>query len=132
MQSVQAQSRCSKYTMLSLVWPAIGTFPFREILKSTMQSLRKSSGDQKTLKRALHVSRAEFVKAMQEECPSIYISLAQRHLDWLQECEPARACLRVASEVLEANPMDDKALYAFPEVRMAWGYFTDTHTAAAL
>ena len=70
--------------------------------------------------------RGEFIKAMQQECPSMYINLAQRHLEWLRECDTARSCLRAASEVLEENPMDDRALYAFPQVRMARGELTDT------
>ena len=63
---------------------------------------------------------------MQEECPTIYFSLAQRHLDWLQACHKARAPLRVAAETLEDYPLDDRPLYAFPDVRAAWSVLSDT------
>ena len=71
------------------------------------------------------MTQAEFIAAMRQECPTIYLSLAQRHLDWILECDKARAFLSVVAESLEEHAMEALPMYAYPEVRRAWSRLTE-------
>ena len=93
--------------------------PIPRDLEVYYEKYKKELEESQRLRDILRMTQAEFIEAMRQSCPTIYFSLAQRHLDWLQECDQARSFLSVAADALEANALDDRPLYAYSEVRYA-------------
>ena len=100
--------------------------PTPKDLEVYYEKYKKELEESQRLKNILRMAQVELIEAMRQGCPTLYFSLAQRHLDWLQECDQARSFLSVAADALEANAPDDRPLYAYSEVRYAWSKLSES------